>query len=87
MELPDAVALADLSRLSPFARNYVAAMVEYAAQRSGIKAPGGAASVASLERPYFASPLKGHRLHLLRTSPLTFRRRNLFVDASVGARV
>jgi uncharacterized protein (DUF1778 family) len=87
MELPGTLAEADLSRLSPFVRNYDAAMVEQAARNNGVKAPAWTASVAPLERPYFASPLKNHRLHLLRASPVPFKRRNLFVDSGVGARV
>ena len=86
-ELPDAVGSADLGGLSPFLRNYVAAMVEHACRLKGIAPPAWAGSVEPLEHPFFATPLRSLRLHLLRTSPVAFKRRNLFVDSTVGARV
>ena len=86
-ELREAVADADLTRLSPFLKNYVAAMVEQAAHGKGVPAPRWTAGIAPLAQPYFAAPLKSLRLHLLRASPVPFKRRNLFVDASLGARV
>lgn len=86
-ELSGAVAQADLGRLSPFLRNYVAAMVEQAADLKGVTPPLWTARVEPLEAPYFAAPLKRLRLHLLRSSPVPFKRRNLFVDAAVGDRV
>ena len=87
LELADAVADADLGRLSPFVQNYVAAMVEQAASEKGVKPPVWAAATPVLERPYFAAPLGSLRLHLLTASPAAFKRRNLFVDATLGARV
>ena len=36
---------------------------------------------------WFASELKSLRLHLLTKSPAPFRRRNLFVDSTLGDRV
>ncbi len=86
-ELSEAVAHAELAPLSPFLQNYVAAMVEQACHRQNVPAPAWTAGVEALETPYFATPLKGLRLHLLRASPVPFKRRNLFVDAAIGARV
>lgn len=86
-ELAAAVEQVPVDRLSPFLANYVAAMVEYTCQRRSVPAPGWTARVLPLETPYFAAPLKSLRLHLLRASPVAFKRRNLFVDATVGARV
>jgi hypothetical protein len=40
-----------------------------------------------LAEPYFATSLKSLREHLLVAAPIPFKRRNIFVDASVGARV
>jgi hypothetical protein len=37
--------------------------------------------------PSFATEPPGLRLHLLRSAPVAFMRRNLFVDASIGDRV
>ena len=73
--------------LPPFETNYLAAMIEYAAGLEGAIPPDWTREVPPLERPWFASSLKGLRLYLLTNSPPPFRRRNLFVDSSVGQRV
>lgn len=86
-ELEDAVADADLDRLSPFLANYVAAMVEQAAHQKRVRAPGWTRRVEPLEEPYFAAPFPRLRPYLLRVPPVPFKRRNLFVDAGVGDRV
>jgi uncharacterized protein (DUF1778 family) len=86
-ELRDAVAHADVARLSPWLANYVAAMVEQACCVKGVARPGWTGRVAPLETPWFATSLKSLRLHLLRSSLVAFKRRNLFVDSSIGARV
>ncbi|HET7584256.1 MAG TPA: hypothetical protein VFK13_05075 [Gemmatimonadaceae bacterium] len=86
-ELADAVQADDTERLSPFLRNYVAAMVEECAVAKAVDPPSWTASIPPLDVPYFATDLPGLRLHLLRASPVTFRRRNLFVDSTIGARV
>lgn len=86
-EMRDATGHADLAAVSPFLRNYVAAMVEQAAYRNGIPAPPWTRQVPPLDTPWFATPMKALRLHLLRAAPVPFKRRNLFVDSSVGSRV
>ncbi len=86
-EFPEALAEAPLDGLSAEARNRVAAMVEHAAARSVVPPPAWTRGVAPLEEPRFAADLPGLRAHLLRASPVAFRRRNLFVDAAVGDRV
>jgi hypothetical protein len=86
-ELPEAVAHADLRKRSPFLRNYVAAMVEHASHQKRVAAPSWTAEVEPLELPYFATTLESLRPHLLRASPVPFKRRNIFVDATVGDRV
>lgn len=73
--------------LRPFEANYLAAMIEYVAALKGTVPPGWTRDVPPLERPWFASSLKSLRLYLLTVSPPPFRRRNLFVDSSVGQRV
>lgn len=85
--LADAAASPPGARLSPYLQNYVAAMVELAAEGKGVRPPAWTADVAPLAEPWFASPLRSHRLHLLRTAPVPFKRRNIFVDSSVGDRV
>lgn len=86
-ELRGAVEHADLARLSPYLRNYVAAMVELAAYRRNVPPPDWVREVEPLEAPHFATPLKGLRLHLLRAAPVPFKRRNIFIDSSLGDRV
>ncbi len=80
---------ADIPRLSTFEANYVAAMVEHAAAEKRVASPAWVADIPPLGTPYFATSLKSIRLrlHLLRASPAAFKRRNLFVDSVVGARV
>ena len=73
--------------LSAFTRNLVAAMVEQAASLKGVAPPAWARDVAPLKSPWFATDMHLLRAHLLRASPAAFRRRNLFVDATVGDRV
>lgn len=68
-------------------RNRVAAMVEHAAHRLGVPPPAWCGDVEPLAHPEFSGGLRSLRPHLLRSSPVAFRRRNLFVDASIGARV
>lgn len=73
--------------LSARLENQVAAMIEHAASLKGVAAPAWCASIPPLPTPWFASELESLRAHLLSVSPVAFRRRNLFVDASVGDRV
>lgn len=86
-EFVEATRRADLAGLTPFARNYVAALVEHAAHRKGAPAPAWTRAVEPLDRPWFASHLPSLRLHLLGAAPAPYKRRNLFVDAGSGARV
>ena len=73
--------------LSPFRANYLCGMVEYAAGLKGVLPPSWTADVAPLKEPWFGTDLKSLRLHLLTNSPAPFRRRNIFIDSSVGTRV
>ncbi|HET6629301.1 MAG TPA: hypothetical protein VFG91_05980 [Woeseiaceae bacterium] len=82
-----AVAETSTAALDPWLANYVAAMVETAAHRKGVEPPAWTASIAALPEPRFGSPLQSLRLHLLVNSPPAFRRRNLFIDSSIGDRV
>lgn len=72
---------------SAFLANYVAAMVEVACARRRIAVPEWVRAVPPLPEPVFGSQLESLRLHLLTHSPPPFRRRNLFVDATVGDQV
>jgi hypothetical protein len=86
-ELREAVASPPVPGLTPYLANYVAAMVEYACARRAIAPPSWTQSIAPLAEPVFGSTLMSLRLHLLTHSPPPFRRRNIFIDSSVGARV
>ena len=86
-ELAEVAGGADLRGLSPYLQNYVAAMVELAAHQKRVAPPGWVREIPPLEEPHFAAKLEGLRLHLLRASPVAFRRRNLFIDSSLGDRV
>jgi uncharacterized protein (DUF1778 family) len=77
----------ELARLSPWQQNYLSAMVEHAAHRLGQSPPAWVHDVAPLDQPWFAVPFARLRPYLLRVAPVPFKRRNLFVDATVGDRV
>jgi len=87
IELTCSVADADLSGLSTFVQSYVAAMVEHAAQEKGVAPPAWTTTIDPLDAPWFATPLRSLRLHLLRSAPVAYRQRNLFVDSGLGDRV
>ena len=74
-------------RLPALEANYVAAMIEYAAHDKEVRPPDWIAAVAPLAEPWFGVPEQSLRLYLLTNSPPPFRRRNLFIDSSVGDRV
>jgi hypothetical protein len=86
-EFSAAVEAAELSELGPFAANYVCALVEQAARLHDLPPPEWTKTVEPLSEPYFAASLVSLRPHLLRRSPVPFRRRQLFVDSSLGDRV
>lgn len=86
-EFAGAVAIADIGALSSYLRNYVAAMVEQAAESKHVAPPAWVRDVAPLDTPRFITPMKSLRMHLLHSAPVPFKRRNIFVDAGVGARV
>ena len=73
--------------LSPYHANYVAAMVEYACAKRGVATPPWTRAIAPLVEPVFGSTLLSLRLYLLTHSPPPFRRRNIFIDSSVGSSV
>jgi hypothetical protein len=86
-EFQHAVATPPQIELEPYLSNYVAAMVELAAQLKGVSPPAWVASIPPQDVPVFGSELMSLRLHLLTQSPPPFRRRNIFIDASIGDRV
>ncbi len=75
------------ARLDPYMENYLCALIETAAHRAGVIPPSWVKAVPPLPAPVFGTPLESLRLHLLTHSPPAFRRRNIFIDATLGARV
>lgn len=67
--------------------NYLAAMVETRCAQLDLPCPPWTREIAPLARPWFATALRTLWPLLLRTAPPAFRRRNLFVDSTVGDRV
>jgi hypothetical protein len=86
-ELRTAVADLPTVVLSPYWQNYLAATVEEAAVQKKVAPPEWTSKIRPLEEPVFGSTLRSLREHLLFNAPPAFRRRNIFIDASVGARV
>lgn len=86
-ELRDAISAPPGAALTPFLSNYIAAMIEQACERRSVRVPGWVRAIAPLPEPAFGSTLQGLRLHLLTHSPAPFRRRNIFVDTTLGGRV
>ena len=71
----------------PYRLNYVTAMVEMAAHRVGVVPPLWTAGVKPLDAPVFIDSSLSLRAHLMTASPPPFRRRNIFIDSSIGNRV
>jgi len=86
-EMRDAVAAPPTIPLTPFLANYIAAMVEYGCARCAIAPPAWTRTVVPLTEPAFATTLQSLRLHLLTHSPPPFRRRNIFIDSTLGDRI
>jgi hypothetical protein len=85
-ELSEAVSTPP-ARLTPYLSNYIAAMVELVCAKHGVAPPAWPRATAPLAEPVFGSALMSLRLYLLTHSPAPFRRRNIYIDASVGSRV
>jgi uncharacterized protein (DUF1778 family) len=86
-ELRRAIAAAPPEWLSAELSNYWAAMVEHACAARQIRPPAWTLAIAPLEKPLFGSSLESLRLYLLTNSPPAFRRRNIFIDTTIGGRV
>jgi len=86
-DLASAVGTLPLARLDPLIANQLAAMVETASNRVGVRPPAWTEEIPPLETPWFSSALASLRMHLLCNSPPAYRRRNLFVDSTFEARV
>jgi hypothetical protein len=86
-ELVTAAAAPPRPGLTLYLENYVAAMVEQAFANKRLPPPAWTRSIARLPAPVFGSSLQSLRLHLLTHSPAAFRRRDIFIDSTLGSRV
>ncbi len=77
----------EFEALGPIAQNYVCALVEQRAYQLGTVPPAWVRSIPPLTDPYFGTRLKSLRPYLLVNSPVAFKRRNIFIDSGLGARV
>lgn len=79
-ELAGSVSAIDLEGLSPALRNHLAAAVEHAAWLRGQPAPAWTREVEPLDLPQFQWDLPSLRPHLMRVTPVTFKRRNTYLE-------
>lgn len=86
-EFSETVRDCDWSVLSPFLANYLAAMVETSAHKKHFSPPDWTHEILPSTAPYLASQLISLRTYLLVNSPPAFRRRNIFIDATIGDQV
>ena len=73
--------------LSPENLNYLAATVERKALNLGISAPKWLLDIPPCANPYFADETPKLKLYLLLHGDPVFRRRNIFIDSSIGGRI
>jgi uncharacterized protein (DUF1778 family) len=86
-ELREAVAAGVPLSLGPALANTIAAMVEMACAKRRVAVPAWTRDISPLREPVFGSALQSLRLHLLTHSPAPFRRRNIFIDATLDDQV
>jgi hypothetical protein len=89
---PDTLAQAvadriEIERRDEFIFIYIAAMVELACHQKKINPPTWIQEAQGLSQPYFGSSLLSLRLYLMTHSPVPFKKRNIFIDSSVGDRL
>ncbi len=87
IDFPVAVQNIPPNHIGVYVANYLAAMLETAAHRLGVPPPSWVREIRALSTPVFGTQLESLRLYLLTNSPLAFRRRNIFIDATIGDRV
>ena len=82
-ELQEAIVEGIPARLTPQLANTIAAMVETACAKRALPMPAWTREITPLIEPAFGSTLQNLRLYLLTHSPAPFRRRNIFIDATL----
>ena len=78
-EFDATVAGIDRQGLTPLQANCAAAAVEGEAWRRGRMAPEWTQAIDPLDRPYFGWGLPSLRPHLMRVTPATLKRRNVYL--------
>ncbi len=68
--------------LNELMHNYVSAMIEQTCNILSLSPPDWLSD--GLEKPFFSSDLVSLRLYLLSIPPPAFRKRNIFIDATIG---
>ncbi len=86
-QLNQAISEQPVTVLNEFGYNYIAAMVELACHQKKISPPTWIQNAKGLSEPYFGSSLLSLRLYLLKNAPIPFKKRNIFIDSSVGDRL
>lgn len=86
-QFTSALAVAPAANIELERLNYLAAMIEQLAHLLDVAPPDWTRQVPPLAHPVFGTDLQSLRLHLLVRALPSFRRRNVFVDTSIGGRV
>ena len=81
-EFRDAAVTADLDGMPLLLQNLAAAAVEQEAQRKSVPPPAWTARVPPLPRPHFSWELRSLRPHLMRVTPPSYKRRNVFLSVA-----
>lgn len=84
---PQRIAEPPINRLDARLRALIAAMVETLCDEAGMAHPPWCAGVPALVRPWFVAGLENVKAMALVESPIHFRKRNVFVLASILERV
>ena len=81
-EFRDAAVSADLDGMPLLLQNLAAAAVEQEAQRKSVPPPAWTVGVQPLPRPYFSWDLRSLRPHLMRVTPPSYKKRNVFISVA-----
>lgn len=74
-------------KLSAYLSNYLAAMIEHAAIKKNFSIPKWTQEIKALKVAHFETTLETLRLYLLINSPVSFRKRGIFLDSTIGDQV
>lgn len=74
-------------KLSAYLSNYLAAMIEQAATKKGFSIPHWLEEIEVLQEAHFETSLVSLRPYLLINTPISFRKRGIFLDSTIGDRI